>query len=127
MIVRSPNPAALRTAHATIKIISDTAEILAESACALGEMFLIKRPFFLRWAIRRRLQPWQDQPKRRVLQRNRLCVSRDRSARFTPRGFGAGLRRGRRIRKGARVARRPRDLRRKADGKARNRLRFCWV
>jgi hypothetical protein len=48
MIVRSRNPAALKAAHATIKIVSDTAEILAESACALGEMFLIKRPFFLR-------------------------------------------------------------------------------
>jgi hypothetical protein len=45
MIVRSRDPAALRAAHATIKIVSDTAEILAESACALGEMFLIKRPF----------------------------------------------------------------------------------
>jgi hypothetical protein len=48
MIVRSRNPAALRTAHAAIKIVSDPAEILGESACALGEMFLIKRPFFLR-------------------------------------------------------------------------------
>src|SRR2546430_16558340 len=104
MIVRSRNSAALRAEHATIKIVSDTAEILAESACALGEMFLIKRPFFLRWAIRRRLQPWQDQPKRRVLQRNRLRVSRDQSARLGPRRPAvAGLGPGGRIRKGARV------------------------
>src|SRR5204862_7488569 len=94
------------------------ANFLTESACAVREMFLIKRPFSGCQSIRGRLHLWQNQRKGRILQKSPPRGSRDRSVRFAPR---------RRTRKEVRVVQSRRDLRRNPENKPRSHRRFCWA